>query len=291
MLERFLQPLDMEEACVMLRENQGKGKLVAGATDFLNELHQGRIDPDCIIDLSKLGELKNIGREGEELRIGAGVTMSELEANEEVGRHLPALTQAAGSVGAKQTRNRATIGGNVVGASPGADLLSALSAFDVTLILRNQDSNREIRLENFILGAKWCAIANDEILVEVRVKIPQEGTSMKFRKLSRRNAASVSLLNITCMLGIKDKLISDVRLAMGAVLPTARRYQAAEQLLLGKSPTLELFYEAGRLAKEQVLCEADPDDLDDLDLGYEYKLKVLPNLVSNMLLEMTEMEA
>lgn len=290
MVDTFLQPLKIEEACVCLKENEGRAKALAGGTDLLNSMRSGKVDPKVLVDLSRIDSLKGIIIEDGVVIIRALTTMTEVEESEVIRAYIPAIGIAAGSIGATQTRNRASVGGNIVQASPGADLLSALTAFDTKVVLTGVESVRELEVSDFVLGPNETDIAAGEILTQIKVLIPEGKPVMVFKKLSRRNASSISLMNITCSLVLKDRIIQDARVALGAVLPTARRFNEVEELLEGESFCPELFMKAGQLVVEQVLSQVAAADLSSEELGYEYKLAVLPKLVHETLCNLCGVE-
>lgn len=291
MVNTFLQPMSIEEACAVLKENEGRAKALAGGTDLLNSMRSGKVDPEVLVDISRIETMKGIIREGDEVKIGALTTMTEVEKSDVIRECLPALGKAAGSIGATQTRNRASVGGNIVQASPGADLLSALVAFEASVVLTGVDSIRELEVSAFVKGPNETGIATDEILTQIKVVIPKGKPHMVFKKLSRRNASSISLMNITCVLETEGQSIKDTRVALGALLPTTRSFREVEKLLEGKVSSPELFMKAGQLAVEQVLAQVDAVDLSREELGYEYKLAVLPEFVRDALCDLYEVEA
>jgi CO/xanthine dehydrogenase FAD-binding subunit len=290
MVDTFLQPLNIEDACACLKENEGKAKALAGGTDLLNSMRSGKVKPEVLVDLSRIDSLKGILIEDGEVRIGALTTMTEVEKSEVIREFLPAIGLAAGSIGATQTRNRASVGGNIVQASPGADLLSALTAFDTKVVLAGVESVRELEVSGFVKGPNKTEIAAGEILTQIKVVVPEGKPDMVFKKLSRRNASSISLMNITCSLGMEGKVIREARVAMGALLPTARRFNEVEKLLEDETSCPELFMKAGQVAVEQVLSQVAAADISSEELGYEYKLAVLPKLVYETLCNLCVVE-
>ncbi len=288
MIRSFLRPVTIYDACQQMRDHGENAVLVAGATHVVNELHRGLINPSVLVDIYRLNGLDVICMEGEELMLGSLVTISELIASSVVRQFVPALCQAAQSVGGKQRRNRGTLGGSIVHADPGDEILSVLSAFDCCVVLKDIEGERVLDLREFISGIRQTTIRNDEILTEVRIRLPERGSRMSFRKVSRRNASSSSVMNLTCLLLLKDNRIVCARLALGSVLTKAHRMSDAEVLLAQKKPSRTLFEKAGSLVLNQALQEAESEGLGIVDSVGSYKFSLMPHFVAQVLTETWE---
>ena len=149
----FVEPDSLDDALAALAENPVETALLAGGTDLLRNIRLGNRQPSRVISVARLPELIGIEqRDDGGLTIGALTTMAELAANEKVVEHYPALAEAAAQVGSPQVRNRASMGGNLVNASPCADSAQPAYVFDAVVVLKKSKEQRRLALAEFITG-------------------------------------------------------------------------------------------------------------------------------------------
>jgi CO/xanthine dehydrogenase FAD-binding subunit len=189
------------------------------------------------------------------LRIGATTTHTQLVESDILQRTCPSLAQAAVSVGGPLIRNRGTIGGNIANASPAADLASALLSLDAEIVLMSQKKTRVIALKDFFMGPGKTVVTPDELLTEILVPLPK-GKSV-FLKLGRRQAMSLSIVNVAVYLEIEGGKCRNAKIAMGSVAPTPIRCHQAEMMLVNKEIGLELI---SKCAGEAVVATKPIDD-------------------------------
>lgn len=254
---------------------------IAGGTDLMVNARQAGFLPDCLLDVSDNPDLRGIALREGKLALGAAVTFSELEASDLVRQYAPLLALAAAQVGSPQIRNRGTLGGNVVNASPAADSLAALAAQDCSLVLVNALTGRERRaaLSEFILGPYRPGLEAGEVLVELLLspKPPEAGCA--YRKVGRRNALAIARMSAACMLCGAGGRLTQARLAVGAVLPAPERLAAAEQILLSGPYSPALALRAGEAARDYVLRKTGGR------ASAAYKMAVLPPLLQALIEE------
>jgi CO/xanthine dehydrogenase FAD-binding subunit len=217
-----LSPATLDDALDALAAHPG-AHVLAGGTDFMVEMNFGHRRPDDIVALGRVGELRSFSVAGDTLRLGGGVTCTEL-MDLDLARHAPALAQAARTVGSPQIRNAATIGGNLGTGSPAGDLLPVLSVLDATIVLRSATGSRELSIHDFLVGPKRTALAPGELVVEVAIPIargPQE-----FLKVGVRNAMVIAIASVA--LAVQDGVVA---VAAGSVGPTVLRARDAEAWL------------------------------------------------------------
>ncbi|NHZ87362.1 MAG: xanthine dehydrogenase family protein subunit M [Planctomycetia bacterium] len=188
-------------------------KLFAGGTDLIPRCERGQILPDAIIDLKKLPDFTGIKKVEDNIEIGAGTTIEEIKNSNLIKKYYFALWQATTEFGSVQIRNRATIGGNICNASPAGDTLPALYAFGAKLVLRKNNSDRTIPIDDFILGPGKTTIEKEELLQTVI--LPLSSSISIFYKLGLREAMAISVVNFAIVYG-KNEL----KIALGAVAPT-----------------------------------------------------------------------
>lgn len=240
----------LNEACEMLAENP-EAEVLAGGTDFMVEVNYRHRSPKAVVAISGVRELAEWRVEdgkadaGDAARygtlwIGANLTYTEM-ANPDFARLLPALTQAARTVGSPQIRNAGTIGGNLGTASPAGDTLPVLAALDAKILLRSTEGSRELALSDFITGPKQTALQQGEIIEGVRVPLaaPQNGANDsaigrgEFLKVGTRNAMVISVAGLAL---IARHDIQRVCVGLGSVAAVPVRPTEAEEWI---SPRLD----------------------------------------------------
>jgi len=243
----YVRPEKLDEALEFLGEHGRETSVVAGGTDVMVNLRSGALKVKYFLDVSRLSELKGIEIHGDELRVGAGVTISEIYASKTLARFAPALQKAAFTFGSKQIRNTATIGGNVGNASPSADTMPPLIIHETRAVLKNNDGERTVPIESMTTWPYKSAVRPDELITRFILK-PREGMFTDFQKIARRKALAISRMSMA-VLAERDEegRITLMRLALGSSTPTPRRMSEVEDFLLGKRSDKALFWEAGRM--------------------------------------------
>jgi CO/xanthine dehydrogenase FAD-binding subunit len=244
----FIRPASLAEALDFLVENGEGTEIIAGGTDLLVELRgipAGKKGPKFVLDISGLPELKGIREEGEEIIVGSGTTHREVQTSELIREAAPLLAVASATVGAAQHRNIATIGGNIMNASPAADTVPALIALEASAVLRSREGERVSPLSGIFVKPYQTDASPGEILTAVRFRRLPAETRSAFVKLGRRNALAISRMNVAVVLFLRDGAITEARIAPGSATPMPERFAAAEKILIGRKPSEELFRSAG----------------------------------------------
>lgn len=216
----------IDEACAAL-DADPEALVLAGGTDLMVEVNRGARPVGHVVAVDRIPELRGWSLEDGPrtvLRLGAGTTCSDL-AEPAVAALVPALAQAARTVGSPQIRNAATLGGNLATASPAGDTLPVLAALDAEVELRSSVGIRRLPLDEFVVGVKANVLAPGEMITAVRVPVldgPQE-----FLKVGTRNAMVIS---VTSLALIVDRPGRSVRVALGSVAPVPVRAVEAEVL-------------------------------------------------------------
>ncbi len=219
----FLRPATMADALAAKAEHAGVVPM-QGGTDVMVEMNFDRHRPRALMDLTRIAELAEWGTDGEQVRIGAGVTYSRII--DELADRLPGLAMASRTVGSPQIRNRGTVGGNLGAASPAGDAHPALLAADAEIELQSVEGTRTVRAEDFYLGVKRNAARPDELISAIYVTPPSG--PQQFSKIGTRNAMVISVAAFGFALH-PDR--SEVRTGIGSVAPTPRRAYEAESFL------------------------------------------------------------
>jgi CO/xanthine dehydrogenase FAD-binding subunit len=209
-----LTPRSLEEA-LSLKAERPDAVPIQGGTDLMVELNFDRSRPEAILNLNEVAELRGWSRENGTLRLGSGLTYAEAMEAELAGL-LPALAEASRTVGSPQIRNRGTIGGNLGTASPAGDALPPLLVEDAEVELANAGGTRRLALSEFLVGPKESALAEDELIVAVRVA--PSGSRQTFLKVGPRNAMVIAVCSLALAV---DREREEIRAAYGSAGPVA----------------------------------------------------------------------
>jgi carbon-monoxide dehydrogenase medium subunit len=265
----YHRPDTLEEACEILEACED-GVLLAGGTDLLVDLKQGKRRHHDVISLTAIADLKTIHLEDEVLIIGAGATAKQLLRSPLLREHCPAIGEAAESIGTDQIRNTATVGGNLCTAASCADTAPILIAYGAEVELTGSRGRRELPLREFFTDHRTTAVDKGEILSRIFVKIPPPGTGASYKKYGLRGAANISVASVAAMVQIADDQCASACFVMGAVAPTPKISTNAIATVKGKSVT-ELEALAADVGKA-VADEAEP--IDDIRGSADYRRQV-----------------
>ncbi len=210
-----LSPRTLDEA-LRLRAERPEALPIAGGTDVMVDLNFDRARPDVLLNLADVPELKGWSRDDGTLRLGSGLTYTELR-QPPLAEWLPALAEAARTVGSPQIQNRGTLGGNLGTASPAGDSLPPLLIERAEIELSSVSGRRVVPLEQFLVGPKLNALAADELVVAVRVR--PSGAKQTFMKVGPRNAMVIAVVSLAL---VADRDAAVVRAAFGSAGPVPR---------------------------------------------------------------------
>ena len=273
-----LSPANLSEA-LSLRAS-GEYHPLAGGTDFMVQLAADVAEPPAaVLDLSRLAELKGINTDGYEVTVGALTTYTELRHSPVISARLPALAEAAATIGAAQIQNRGTIGGNICNASPAGDTLPVLLAVGAVFELGSVRGERAVPVDAFWTGYRETALAQDELLLRIRFAVDRSRRT-RFRKVGTRAAQAISKVVIALSYRTDDDgAWRDVRVALGSVAATTVRSAAAEAVLEGSRPGESVADEAARALAGEIA------PIDDVRSTAEYRRSVSARVLHRLLRE------
>jgi xanthine dehydrogenase iron-sulfur cluster and FAD-binding subunit A len=274
MWQTYFQPTNLEEALELLEQYAGRARLVVGGTDVLVELQRGVRPTTTLIDITALRDLKYIREENGFLLLGALTTHNDVIASSACVQHALPLAQACWEVGAPQIRNRATIVGNLVTASPANDTITPLMALGAELVVIRRGGERVIALDEFYTGFRRTALQPDELIREIRIPALTGNQRGLFLKLGLRRAQAISVIDFAIVLTFSDDEIADARVTLGSLAPTVVHARKVEAYLQGKRLDEEVCQQAGRVAREDVT------PIDDVRGSAIYRLETLDALVA-----------
>jgi CO/xanthine dehydrogenase FAD-binding subunit len=277
MSTEFTKVASVEELLERLAEPGAR--ILCGGTDLLVKMRGGLVLPSRLLDVSDLPELRGLSEKDGAIEIGAAVPFSEILANEVVRDRLPILALVLSKLGSVQIRNRGTLGGNLVNASPAADSAIALLLLDARLSLTSARGDRSLALEEFLLGPGKTALGPGEFVRSIQVPIPDPPLAPSFRKVGRRKALTIAIASVGALTAAKNGVFEEVRLAAGSVAPTPLRLRKVEEIVRGKRLTPDLVAQARALTAQSV------SPIDDVRSSAAYRREVTADLVARLLEE------
>jgi CO/xanthine dehydrogenase FAD-binding subunit len=270
----FLDPPTLDEATAALADRGPEITLLAGGTDVMVQYLRGDIAPPALLHVRGIPELNGIEANGRTV-LGAATTYWQLMTDERIRSRHPALVESAATVGGRQTQNVGTVAGNVVNASPAADLAPPLLVADATVTLASASGARELPLDDFVLGRRATDRRPDELVTRIAVEPLGERTGETYLKVGRRSAMEVAVVGLAARLSFAgDGTVADARLAVCSVAPKPFRAREAEQRLAGSRLEDDAVREAGELLR----AAASP--IDDARATAAYRSRVLAPLLA-----------
>jgi len=269
---RYRRVTDERDLAAALREPGAA--ILAGGTDLLVKIRAGFVRPELLVDIDPVATLRGIRRTASAVEIGAGVPESDVLASPIVRKDLPLLATALRALGSVQIRNRGTLGGNLVNASPAADSAIPLLLYNAELDLVGPGGERTLPVELFLLGPGTTALAPGEFIRTIRVPVPTAVARGFYHKVGRRRALTIAIASLGARIRLEDARIAEARFAAGSVAPTPIRLRTVEDALRGSTLSDETIANAGRLASASV------SPISDVRAPAAYRAQVIGELVS-----------
>lgn len=277
------RPQTLAEALTLLTEHGTNGKPIAGGTNMVGELRDGHYNSKSLVDLSSLKELHGISLQDGFIVIGGGTTITELLDHPLIAAHAGVLKESASLFANPLVRNRATVAGNLVDASPAADTCPPLLALNAEVQLMSQAGTRWMKLEDFVTGVRRTALQAGELVFAVRWPVPAARSAGGYTKVGLRKADAISVLSAAVMVELDEAgLCKQAAIALGAVAPKPFRAKAAEALLIGKALEPGLIAEAAQLAADA--CRP----IDDIRGTAAYRKRITAVAVRRLLVRAAE---
>jgi CO/xanthine dehydrogenase FAD-binding subunit len=229
---------DLIDALKTLAEAPGEACLIAGGSDLLLDIQQGRHPPvHTLVDVSQIPEMTALEVRGEALYVGAAVPLNRVVDSPLAGWHAPALVEAAALIGGPQVRNTATLGGNVAHALPAGDGTIALLALDAQAEVASLESRRRQPIEGLFAGPGRSTLEpHREVLVGFYLPLRRDGEASAFRRVMRPQGVAIAILNFSVWVMRSGEVIQAARIAAGPAGPRPFRARSAESILTGHPP-------------------------------------------------------
>ncbi len=278
---QYFAPQEIEEALEILSKYGKEIKVIAGGTDLLIQYYDRLYEVGAWLDLKNIKELKEIKIYQNRMEIGAMVSHTQLEKSEDIRKYFPILSQAAADIGSPQIRNRGTIGGNIVNASPAGDLLAPLMAYDAQFRLLSIQGEKIVPAEEFFVGPKKTILEPAQLLTQVILPLPSERTYGSWIKIGKRKALIIATITLalTVEMDENNKIIKDVRACLGSVAPTPIEIKEIRKKMVGKNFNQLDFAELGQIVEDKI------SPIDDIRGTREYRKDVAKNIMINALEE------
>jgi len=217
---RYVAPTTVDEAQSLLAENPGS-RVFAGATDLVPQMRTGRPAPPVMVDLKRIERLMSVSHDNGGWTIGAATPTSDLTHNAEFTAMFPGLSEAAGLIGSDQIQNRSSLGGNLCNASPAADSVPAMIVNNVQAVIATGNGTRTAPVADIPTGPGQTSLAEGEMVVELTVDDIAPGTGDAYLRMIPRSEMDIAIVGAAVRLSVDGDRISDARVALGAVAPTA----------------------------------------------------------------------
>jgi carbon-monoxide dehydrogenase medium subunit len=244
----YERPRTVEDASRLLAG--GRARALAGGTDLIPQLREGRREAGTIVDLKQIGELGAIVRTPDKgWRIGAAVSVRKLGADGDLARDYPGLIEAAQLIGSLQVQSRATLGGNLCNGAPSADAVPLLMSIEARVEIAGKGGRRTVSMDSLPLGPGKIALAPDELLVAIMLPARPTRSAARYLRFTPRREMDIAIAGagVAVTLGAGGEIAS-ARITLASVAPVPLRATRAEARLVGERPTAALLAEAGQIA-------------------------------------------
>lgn len=250
----YFKPQSLKEAWA-IKEKNPQALFIAGGTDLMVQIRNREIQAPALISLRSIPELAGLSN-GSIMRIGAMTTISNLIQHPSVRKNLSILREAGRSLGSTQIRNVATIGGNLCNGSPCADMATPLLVLEAKVRLQSNRGCRDIPLDEFFIGPGKTSLRSGEILTDILIKPLSLGAKTVFLKRGRVKV-DLSIVNVTVLLVIENRMCRKARIAAGSSAPVPLRLKNVEALLEGRVITQSLVAQAQELSSQYIMPITD----------------------------------
>lgn len=281
----YITALTVEDALAALAQHGSAARIVAGATDLIVEYELGaRKGVHTLIDVTRIPGLDAITHDGDgRIHLGPLVTHNDCAASQRLRQQALPLAQAAYQVGAPQIRNRSTVAGNLITASPANDTIPPLIALGASVVLRSQSGERSVPLAEFYTGVRKTVMQPDEMLVDIHFPALNPASQRgAFMRMTLRRAQAISVINAAIVLTMDGSTVSRAAIALGAVAPTIIRAPEAEAYLAGKPLTDETIAQAAHLT------QAAATPIGDIRSSADYRREMVRVATARLLEELAQ---
>jgi xanthine dehydrogenase FAD-binding subunit len=273
----YARPETLEEALAAMRG--GNARALAGGTDLIPQMREGRVSATAIVDLKRISDLTAIApvHDGG-VRIGAAASASAVARHPVIARDYPAVARSARLIGSAQIQSRASLGGNICNAAPSADAVPALICHAADALIADASGRREIALEQIFVGPGRTLLGDTALLLAVVLPPPPPRSAVQYLRFTPRREMDIAIAGAGAFIALDAQgAIAAARIVLASVAPTPMRASAAELALIGERPTPALLREAGRRAG------GDARPIDDTRGSADYRRALVSVLTARAL--------
>ena len=241
-------PDSVEGAISLLR--QGNARVLAGGTDLIPQMREGRRSAELVIDLKRIPELTTISELTDGgLAIGAAVSATKIASHPRIASAYPSVAASVRLIGSLQVQTRASLGGNICNAAPSADGVPAVICHKARARIAGPEGRREIALEEIFAGPGRTTLGPGEILTAIVLPAPEPCSAAHYLRFTPRREMDIAVAGAGTWIKLDENgAIAEARITLASVGPTPLRAPSAEARLIGEKPIQSLIEEAGRLA-------------------------------------------
>ncbi len=266
---RFEAPKTLEAAVALLSGASGVARVLAGGTDLLIQMRGGRVEPELVVDIKGIAEMRSIAAESGGFRLGAAVTAMEMHEHKAFSKAWPGLTEAAMLIGSYQIKGRATVGGNLCNASPAADSVPALIAAGATATIVGPRGRRDVKVEDIATGPGKNSLAKGEIIASFLLPARPTNSGDAYLRFIPRTEMDIAVVGAGISLTLNDKgVCTQARVCVGAVAERALLVQPAADALIGST------VDEAAIARMGAAVSAACRPIDDKRGTKAYRIKV-----------------
>jgi len=271
----------IDEAVEALVSSRGPARPIAGGTDLVVQLVEGRRSVDRLVDLGRIADLRSVEVDAQgRLRLGAAAPCADVYSHPWVRRHFPILVDGTSIIGSVQIQSRASVGGNLCNAAPSADSVPALICLGAEAVIAGPSGTRRVPVEQFCTGPGQTVLGQGEILAALELGPPGAHEGGCYRRFIPRNEMDIAVAGAGALVRVdpESNIITHARIALSAVAPTPLRVHGAEEALVGKAPGAESIFEAA--SRAAAACRP----ISDVRGSAEYRRHLVSVLVRRTLL-------
>jgi carbon-monoxide dehydrogenase medium subunit len=274
----YHRPSSVEEAVGLLSSLGSEAKILAGGHSLLPMMKLRFAEPEHLVDINRIPELKGVRVVGDDIIIGAMTSENAVIADPVLNEKVPLLPEAAKLIADPQVRNRGTIGGDIAHGDPANDHPALALACDAIMTIASPNGTRQVPASEFFLGTYWTALEETDILTEITVKAFPQGAGYAYKKLKRKTGDWATAA-CAVVVALSGGSVSHIRITLTNLGPTALRAHDAESVLMGQSVNDALIRQAA--AKAMEIC----DPAEDLRGDAEYKTAMAGQMVQRAINE------
>lgn len=264
-------PATLQEAKQLMREYGDSAKILAGGTDVVPKMKSHIFMPEHVVSIRNIEELKQLNYDPQiGLRFGANVKLHAMQLMDFVKSDFTALHDGICGMSSTQIRNMSTVVGNICNAVPSADTAPGLIVLGAEVKIESLDSERVVKVEDFITGVLRTVLRPDEIVTEVFIPEPVKHSGSAYMKFAQRRALDLAMVGSAAWIELDGDVVKDARIALGAVAIKPKRAENAEKAIIGKRLTDEVIAEAAKLAGE-----SDCLPITDMRATKEYRVEMV----------------